>query len=303
MSGKRLFDLIPSSEISGLTRDISEVVLDSFIEEGIFKDIPFFGIIQTFYRTGRTVKEELFIRRLLEFIKKTGEIDLKSRQEFWEETDKDKSKKDLIGNKLLQIIDRVDEHKKAVWLSIALRMRIHNQITEIEFFDLIHAIDRFKFHLRHLFFEYNNGFFQQKEEYLNHFVQLGLLNNSALNISDIMIKGIKIELEKPSIANYFCQIIWETEKESLAERHRSVLMKKYFQRETVNQEIVRSKETLKQPIDDFFTFLSSLSNDEFIKLKPTTNYLIIDDNRAVLCDTEYAYYFNFKGWYNSGMIY
>ena len=108
-----LYETIISYELKDLSVDIAEVFTDEFLEEGIIKELPIIKTIHSIYKTGISIKDKLFIKKLLYFLKEFKNVDLKKRTELINKIDHSETYKTKVGEKLLLIIDRVDEYEKA----------------------------------------------------------------------------------------------------------------------------------------------------------------------------------------------
>lgn len=302
MIGKRLMDSLPKDEIEDIAVDFGEVLLDSTLEDGIIKDIPILGTIYSIFKAGRNIKETYFLKKLLIFIQNTSKIPVERRIAFWEEMNKNPKTKEELGDKLIQLLDRIDEIKKAHWISFAFEDLIHGKISQNEFLDLAFTIDAIKAHLALVYYEYYIGYFDQKGEYLNHFMTVGLLHSESLFRTSYRIHKSKIDFKKPDIADKFCSYVWETEQNEIVKTHKGRIFKSLKRKAKLDDRIKNHPDTEKKKITDFLEMIESLSNIQIIRIKPTTDYTIITDELAVITDEEHAYYFNHSGWYNSGML-
>ncbi|WFB70047.1 hypothetical protein [Chryseobacterium sp. WX] len=61
--------IIKDNNLRDLMTDINEVVLDSFLEDGIVKDIPILGLVSKAINFGNTIQERLYTKKLLTFLK------------------------------------------------------------------------------------------------------------------------------------------------------------------------------------------------------------------------------------------
>nr|WP_199001365.1 hypothetical protein [Flavobacterium sp. ASV13] len=104
---------LKDSDLKDVTKEWSEVFLDSFLEDGVLKDIPLIGTLIGLGKTGIKINDTLFIKKLLYFISQINEIPAEERQKVISEIDDSKKYRIKIGEKLLYIIDRCDDHERA----------------------------------------------------------------------------------------------------------------------------------------------------------------------------------------------
>lgn len=104
---------LKDSDLHNVTIDLSEVIIDNLMKNGIAKDIP---IIGTIVGTGKMVlgiKEKLFLKKIIYFISELKEIPAQKRQQMIDKVDSSKKYRINIGEKLLYIIDKCDDHEKS----------------------------------------------------------------------------------------------------------------------------------------------------------------------------------------------
>lgn len=135
---KENVDLEPIEDI-GI--DGIEIALDSFIAEGIFEEIPFVKIVIALAKSGKSFKDYLLKRKILNFIKNIQDI---SQEEIDKFTNAMNSTKQLneIGFKILEIIDRLDDVKKAELIGKLYKLLIKREISENNFFRMCYLIDK-----------------------------------------------------------------------------------------------------------------------------------------------------------------
>ncbi|MBR1432886.1 hypothetical protein [Ruminococcus sp.] len=124
--------------------ELAEVGLDSILEDGTLKDIPFISTAISVYKIGTTIKESHYIKKLARFIdafnKGIDDADMRERikSRFLEEK---KGKKEL--EYILLIIDRFIEEEKAVMLGKLYLSYLNRQINWEEFTLFSEMVDRF----------------------------------------------------------------------------------------------------------------------------------------------------------------
>jgi len=119
------------SEILSITSSISEVVLDSFLY-GIFKDITVVGTAISIINLRKNISDQLLLQKILSFL---VYLNLKTEKEI--EAFKAKylemGDQNLIGGKILNVLNRIDEDIKTKWLARAFKLYIERQIERTDF--------------------------------------------------------------------------------------------------------------------------------------------------------------------------
>jgi hypothetical protein len=121
------------SDISSVAKEISEVALDSMLEEGVFRDIP---IVSTVFGVGKTaanVKDYLFLKKVPHFIQRLDDTTLGERKKMISEIDTTEEYRVRVGEKLLYIIDKADDHQTAEAIGILFSAFLKNKISYDDF--------------------------------------------------------------------------------------------------------------------------------------------------------------------------
>ena len=131
---------IEKAEILSISKDLGEVGLDSLLEDGLFKDIPFVGTGISVVKLIHSASDRILLSKIIHFI---NELELKNEQEikefkvkYFKYTDYDR-----IGSKILLTLERADNLEKIKWLARSLRLFIGKEITKSEFLRLTSIIN------------------------------------------------------------------------------------------------------------------------------------------------------------------
>lgn len=132
---------IASSDLSSLARDLSEVGIDSVLGEGLLRDIPVIGTAVGVWKAGVAVKDALFFRKLLAFLKDLSSISQAKRAEMIESIS-DNATAESAGEKLLVLLDRMESSTKATLLGKSFRIMAEEEISAEEFWRVSFVLDR-----------------------------------------------------------------------------------------------------------------------------------------------------------------
>ncbi len=97
--------------IKELSSNALEIVLDDNLDNGILKDIPFFGSAVKIAELTMSIRDHFFLKKLSRFIYQLSDL-----SEADKETIKNFSKSpdsEIISNKLIQVIDNVTDIEKS----------------------------------------------------------------------------------------------------------------------------------------------------------------------------------------------
>ncbi|MBU2920860.1 hypothetical protein KO504_05865 [Winogradskyella psychrotolerans] len=178
---------IEKEEILSISKDLGEVGLDSLLEDGLFKDIPFVGTGISVVKLLHSASDRILLSKIIHFI---NELELKNEQEikefkakYFKLTDYDR-----IGSKILLTLERADNLQKIKWLARSLRLFIGNEITKSEFLRLTSIINSAYVEdvLKIVAFDERNEITSNNdikvEKYvLEHLFSIGLVGNLGIN--------------------------------------------------------------------------------------------------------------------------
>lgn len=142
-----------SEEIDSITVDMLEVGLDSLLSNEVLINIPVIGTITNFGKIAISVRDRLFIKKLLMFLNKVKEVSFKERQNMIKKIQDSEKEQERIGEKLLYIIDKCDDSEKAKMIGklfvtflreeidISLFLRASNIVNNLLVDDIKHFVN------------------------------------------------------------------------------------------------------------------------------------------------------------------
>jgi hypothetical protein len=122
--------------------DWGEVAIDSFLENGLIRDIPVFGTALKAIQGGKAIRDYFFIQKLSEFIRHASTIKPEKIQEFRNHIENDRDFADRTAIHLTVILDRLDEKEKAILLAKIFSSYINGDIDQQQMKRLASALDR-----------------------------------------------------------------------------------------------------------------------------------------------------------------
>jgi hypothetical protein len=128
------------NNITDLTVDIGEVVIDSFLNDGLLKDIPILGMGIKFIRISTNISDTLLLNKLKLFMENLNIIKQDDVEKFKEKMNNDKFQKE-VGIKLLNIINKTDEYIKIRWIAKVFLDYLDKKIHKEFFYRIITIIN------------------------------------------------------------------------------------------------------------------------------------------------------------------
>ncbi|WP_139235633.1 hypothetical protein [Mucilaginibacter polytrichastri] len=133
---------IASDEALSLVKEYSEVALDSILKGGVLKDIPLVGTVVGLFKIGNSLKEQHTIKKILVFINQSAEIPKEDREAFLNKLSDNDEYKESIAEKVLLLIERLDETKKAEIIGNLFRLMVMGIIGKDYFLRLSGIVER-----------------------------------------------------------------------------------------------------------------------------------------------------------------
>ncbi len=115
MKNNKLESALPNSlgkDLTDLGVNILEVGVDEVINEGVLKEIPIIGSAVGLIKSGVSIKDHFYVKKLMKFLDAFKDIDEESRVKFVSEELKDETKKEKFGETVLALIEKSDDTDK-----------------------------------------------------------------------------------------------------------------------------------------------------------------------------------------------
>ncbi len=178
-------ETIKDTNLKDITVDISEILVDNLLDDGILKDIPIIGTILKLGKFSLNVKDHLFIKKIIYFISELREISPKKRSEIISKIDDSTEFRIKIGEKLLYIIDKCEDHTESEYIAKFFKAFLNEQLTYSEFLRCSSIlqnifIEDFEYFIHHKipekrYFHGDNGWNEYPNEIDMNLINAGLL--------------------------------------------------------------------------------------------------------------------------------
>lgn len=137
-----LVNSIAADELISVGFELSEVVLDAALNEGILRDIPVLGTIVGLSRAGLEIRQQLFINKVANFLQELSDVSFEKRRKFVEEMRRDPKQEREFGETLILLIDRADSLRKPSIIGRLLKHHILGDISCEDMTRLSFIVDR-----------------------------------------------------------------------------------------------------------------------------------------------------------------
>jgi hypothetical protein len=139
--GKTILEGAVNHESKDTAIELAEVGLDSFLEEGVLKEIPVLRIFLAARKTWTAIHDQLFLRKVASFILAAPKFTKEERKSFAREHLRDQKKIKKLGAAIVVILDKLDDLEKPAILAKCFAALVRKKIDVQTFRRLAAAID------------------------------------------------------------------------------------------------------------------------------------------------------------------
>ncbi len=139
---KALHDSIISEEATSIAKDFSEVALDSILKDGLLKEIPIIGTLISLGKILTSLKDRQTIKKIVIFLSKLKDIPIKDRKDFASHMDDNDQFSESTSEKVLLLLERIDETSKAEIIGNLFKLYILNIIDKNDFMRFANIVER-----------------------------------------------------------------------------------------------------------------------------------------------------------------
>lgn len=129
------------TEYEDVLADISEVAIDSILEDGVIRDIPVIGSLVGLVRGGISIRDRIYAKKILRFLLEFKDIPREEIQAQIDELATNPKERQRLGEHLLLLLDRLNDMDKPALLAKAFIAFLEQRISREDFQGLAYAID------------------------------------------------------------------------------------------------------------------------------------------------------------------
>jgi len=170
-----LVNSITSDNLKDITIEGAEIALDLFLEEGVLKQIPFFGTFYKGFKATMGIRESIFAKKVFKFLSELKDIPKEKRVEFVNKLDCDDNYQTKVGEKLIILIEQLDDIEKPKIIGRLLKSSINEEI-EYETFLRLSSVVQKSFLPDLLKLKPNGSTTRFSQLTKEHFAMLGLMS-------------------------------------------------------------------------------------------------------------------------------
>lgn len=135
-------ETLKDSNLHNVAIGLTETLTDSILRDGLLKDIPIIGTIVGLGKTSIKITDLLFLKKVISFLTELQTISIEDRKEMIDKIDLSKKFRVKVGERLLYIIDKCDDHENAQYISRLFAGYINREIDYPDFLKASKVIER-----------------------------------------------------------------------------------------------------------------------------------------------------------------
>ena len=128
--------------VVGVATDLTELALDSLLDDGVLRDLPVLSSIIGLCRTGTRIRDLLFLKKVARFLLALEKVPQNDVADFKERLSADEQHRRRVSEHLLELLDRLDDVEKSDLVARAFEAYLKSRITYADFRQLAFGIDR-----------------------------------------------------------------------------------------------------------------------------------------------------------------
>lgn len=130
------------NEIQNISTSLIEVCVDVLLKDGLLKDIPFSSTILSFYKINSSIKDKMLINKIIAFLSNIDGVSKDDRVDAIERLETDEKYNRDVGVFLVEVLDRLDSHKKPAMLAKIFKSFVKKEISIDMFYRLSSVVER-----------------------------------------------------------------------------------------------------------------------------------------------------------------
>ena len=110
--GLAIANVLQSDSVVNVGKEYLELGIDTLLEAGVLKDIPFVNSVVGIFNAVGSVKDQLLVTKLIRFLGQLSDISIEDRVRMVERLNEDDKFSGEVGSAIIEILDRMESEKK-----------------------------------------------------------------------------------------------------------------------------------------------------------------------------------------------
>ncbi|SDO94925.1 hypothetical protein [Desulforhopalus singaporensis] len=141
-----IFESVKCSELVELGKIATETGIDSLLDNGLLRDIPIINTLSSLIRTGFQINDRIFIKKVIKFLLPISKLSDVDRKKMIDRLNSKKEFRNKVGERLVEILSRIESHKKPTIIGKIFCSYINEQIDFLVLRKLLFAVERIPYY-------------------------------------------------------------------------------------------------------------------------------------------------------------
>ncbi|MCO6414089.1 MAG: hypothetical protein J5I92_15225 [Thiogranum sp.] len=124
-----LIDSVAKSNLQSLAMDAAELTIDAVLTDELMKSIPVVSTVANLYRATVSIRDRIFLRKVLSFLTEFLGIPEEDRKRFADELDENAGTRAKAGASLVLLLERLDDLDKPELVGRLYRAKLEGRLS------------------------------------------------------------------------------------------------------------------------------------------------------------------------------
>ncbi|SNY99092.1 hypothetical protein [Halomonas sp. hl-4] len=140
--GEGVVNVLKSDSVEKLGEDYLEFGIDTALESGVLKDIPFVSSVVGLFNVTGTIRDQMLATKIIKFLSEISEISIDERTEMIDKLNENDKFAGKLGATLIEILDRMESEVKPELSARCFVAYAKGEISFTELRHMLHALER-----------------------------------------------------------------------------------------------------------------------------------------------------------------
>ncbi|WP_425658364.1 hypothetical protein [Tenacibaculum ascidiaceicola] len=127
------YETLKDTDLQNVSGDLSELIIDSVLENGILRDIPVISTIIGISNIGIKISDRILLNKIISFLFELKNIPNSKREEMINKIDNSEKYKVKVGEKILLIIDKCNDYENSQYVAKLFSAYLLEKINYVDF--------------------------------------------------------------------------------------------------------------------------------------------------------------------------
>jgi hypothetical protein len=140
--GQGIVSVLRSDSVVSVGKEYLELGIDTALESGALKEIPFVSTVVGVFNVAGTIKDQILTTKLIRFINQLSAISKEEREKMVEKLNEDDKFSGRAGSAVIEILERMESERKPELAAIAFAAYAKEEISFEQLRRILLALER-----------------------------------------------------------------------------------------------------------------------------------------------------------------